>query len=257
MPRPTLLISDLHLSPADPATTAAFSAFLADTARQAEALYILGDLFEVWIGDDQLDDPFYADIARQLALLADTGVAVFFMAGNRDFLCGRRFTDEARLGYLADPTLIAPFGERLLLMHGDSLCTDDAAYQRFRRIVRNPLVQWLWRRLPYGWRNREAAQIRARSSASNRDKAAYIMDVNPGAVDAALCNANAHVLIHGHTHRPARHTGQDHTRWVLPDWHEGRGGYLKVSADGLALLTLAHEPWPGTTSQGASRENRA
>ncbi|GLS05311.1 UDP-2,3-diacylglucosamine hydrolase [Chitiniphilus shinanonensis] len=245
MSRPVLLISDLHLSPADPATVAAFEVFVAGPARQAQALYLLGDLFEVWIGDDQLDDPFYARIARQLAGLAASGVAVHFMAGNRDFLCGTRFARAAGLTLLPDPTVIAPFGAPLLLMHGDSLCTDDAAYQRFRRIVRNPLVQWLWRRLPYSWRNREAAQIRARSSASNRDKAAYIMDVNVGAVAQAMRQAGARVLIHGHTHRPARHAEAEGTRWVLPDWHAGHGGYLQVTAAGQTLCTLAHHPWPG------------
>ncbi|HSC80582.1 MAG TPA: UDP-2,3-diacylglucosamine diphosphatase [Chitinolyticbacter sp.] len=242
--RPTLFISDLHLSPADPATAHAFVRFLADTAREAEALYILGDLFEVWIGDDQLHETFYADVARQLGAIADGGVAVYFMAGNRDFLCSERFASAAGLTLLADPTVATLADQRLLLTHGDALCTDDASYQRFRRIVRHPLTQWLWLRLPYRWRIRQAAQIRDQSSSMNRSKAAYIMDVNPDAVAKLMRERHCDTLIHGHTHRPARHAVSAGTRWVLPDWHAGVGGYLRADANGLSLLTLDGQPWP-------------
>ncbi|WP_148715983.1 UDP-2,3-diacylglucosamine diphosphatase [Chitinolyticbacter meiyuanensis] len=248
MPRRTLFISDLHLSPADPATAQAFARFLADTAREADALYILGDLFEVWVGDDQLDEPFYANVARQLKALADHGVAVYFMAGNRDFLCGDRFAREAGLTVLADPSVVTTAGQRLLLAHGDALCTDDAGYQRFRRIVRHPLTQWLWLRLPYRWRNRKAAQIRDQSSSMNRSKAAYIMDVNPDAVVQLMRDNQCDTLIHGHTHRPTKHTVASGTRWVLPDWHAGVGGYLRVNERELTLLKLDGQRWPISTA---------
>ncbi|UXY16863.1 UDP-2,3-diacylglucosamine diphosphatase [Chitiniphilus purpureus] len=242
MPRPVLLISDLHLSPADPATAAAFAHFADGPAREAAALYILGDLFEVWIGDDQLREPFYAAVAARLTALGAAGVPVYFMPGNRDFLCGARFAQVARLTLLPDPTVIAPFGTPLLLMHGDTLCTDDAGYQRFRRVVRNRMVQWLWRHLPYGWRNREAGALRARSQAMNRGKASYVMDVNRDAVTHAMQAAGVALLVHGHTHRPARHNETSGTRWVLPDWHEGQGGLLRLTQQDARLLTLAGEP---------------
>ncbi|KAF0812733.1 UDP-2,3-diacylglucosamine hydrolase [Andreprevotia sp. IGB-42] len=233
-----LFIADLHLSPADPATVAAFHAFLQGPARTATTLYVLGDLFEVWIGDDQLDDPFYATQAQAFAQLAGNGTAVRFMPGNRDFLCGARFAREAGLTILPDPTVITPFGAPVLLAHGDAYCTDDAAYQRFRRIVRNPLTQWLWRRLPLRIRNREAAKLRQQSQQHNRQKSAYILDVNSTAVEAAMRAAASQLLIHGHTHRPACHQHAGGTRWVLPDWHEGRGGYLRLDRHGTAMLRL-------------------
>ncbi|SMC28766.1 UDP-2,3-diacylglucosamine hydrolase [Andreprevotia lacus DSM 23236] len=242
-PRPILFIADLHLSPADPATLAALHAFLAGTARAAAVLYILGDLFEVWIGDDQLAEPAYADIAASLRGLADSGVPVYLMPGNRDFLVGKRLARAAGLTLLPDPTVITPFGLPLLLAHGDAYCTDDAAYQRFRRIVRNPLTQWLWRRLPFALRNREAAKLRRQSQAHNRQKAAYIMDVNAAAVEHAMRTAASQTLIHGHTHRPAQHAHATGTRWVLPDWHAGQGGYLQLDADGISMHQLDGSPF--------------
>ncbi|BCL76163.1 UDP-2,3-diacylglucosamine hydrolase [Jeongeupia sp. HS-3] len=238
------MISDLHLSPADPATAEAFGRFLAGTARDARALYILGDLFDVWIGDDQLNDPFYAELAARLRALAASGVPVSFMAGNRDFLCGARFAREAGLTLIADPTPIAPFGTPVLLAHGDAYCTDDADYQRFRRIVRSPLVQWLWRRLPYRWRNREAAKLREKSTAMNQRKTADIMDVNRNAIEAAMRNAKVATLIHGHTHRPARHVEAAGVRWVLADWHAGSGGYLSLDERGVSMYALDGTPFP-------------
>ncbi|WP_051711357.1 UDP-2,3-diacylglucosamine diphosphatase [Andreprevotia chitinilytica] len=246
MTQPILFISDLHLSPADPATAAAFHAFLVGQAREATALYILGDLFEVWIGDDQSNDPFYAEQVRAIRALVDTGTPVYFMPGNRDFLCGNRFASAAGLALLADPTVIAPFGMPVLLAHGDAYCTDDAAYQRFRRIVRSPITQWLWLRLPFSWRNREAAKLRQQSQQHNRAKADYILDVNVQAVEAAMQWANSATLIHGHTHRPARHTQINGTRWVLPDWHAGAGGYLRLDESGPSLHALDDTIWPGT-----------
>lgn len=238
----TLFISDLHLSPADPATVAAFRHFLVHTAKQAQALYILGDLFEYWLGDDQLDDDFYGGIARELAQLADSGVALYFMAGNRDFLPGQRFAREARLRIMADPSVINPAGQALLLAHGDAYCTDDLAYQRYRKLARNRLVQWIWLHLPRRMRDREAAKLRQKSQAMNRHKAMMIMDVNDAAIEAAMQKYTCRVLIHGHTHKPAVHTYPSGTRYVLPDWHQGQGGYLLLDGARLSLHRLDGQP---------------
>ncbi|MDR3427206.1 UDP-2,3-diacylglucosamine diphosphatase [Silvimonas sp.] len=239
----TLFISDLHLSPADPATAQAFQRFLTQQARHASQLYILGDLFEMWIGDDQLDDPFYAEVAASIATLAEQGVAVFFMPGNRDFVCGTRFAQAAKLQILTDPSVITLANrQRVLLAHGDAYCTDDVAYMRFRRIIRNPLVRMIWLALPFGWRNRKAGQLRQQSSAMNRNKMRSIMDVNAAAIENALRRAQVDTLIHGHTHRPARHQEAAGTRWVLPDWYAGMGGYLQWQDGQWQMLTLNDTP---------------
>ncbi|QLG86962.1 UDP-2,3-diacylglucosamine diphosphatase [Chitinibacter bivalviorum] len=243
MHRPTLFISDLHLCPADAATVAAFRTFLRDTASQAAALYILGDLFEYWLGDDQLDDVFYGDIARQIAALQTAGVAVFFMAGNRDFLPSKRFAREAGLTILPDPSIIKVAGQQILLAHGDAYCTDDLDYQRYRKLARNPIVQWIWLHLPKKLRNQEAAKLRAKSMSMNQRKSMAIMDVNSAAIQAELIKYTTQVLIHGHTHKPSTHIYPQGQRWVLPDWHQGEGGYLRLDEHGLALYTLHNQPF--------------
>jgi UDP-2,3-diacylglucosamine hydrolase len=236
MTRPTLFISDLHLSPADPATAEAFLRFLQHTARNADALYILGDLFEYWLGDDQLDEPFYGQIAAELAALSRSGVAVYFMPGNRDFLPGKRFAQAAALSLLPDPSVVEIGQQRLLLAHGDAFCTDDVGYQRYRKLARNRLVQWIWLNLPRRIRNREAEKLRNKSKAMNQRKSQMIMDVNESAIAAAFRKYNTQVLIHGHTHKAAIHTYPSATRYVLPDWHQGQGGYLSISDDELRLF---------------------
>lgn len=233
--KPVYFISDLHLSPADPATAEAFAAFLTGPARQAQALYILGDLFEYWIGDDQLEDPFYAQQCRQIVALAASGVAVHFMAGNRDFLCARRFALACGLSILPDPSTIEIAGEKILLAHGDRYCTDDVRYQRFRKLVHNRALQWLWLHLPSWVRLAEARRLRQRSQDQTGRKPAAWIDVNPVAIASAMQLAGAHCMIHGHTHRPARHTLPTGTRYVLPDWHNGHGGYLRRDAEGWHL----------------------
>lgn len=218
-----LFISDLHLSPERPETTDAFFRFMEGPARQAQALYILGDLFEYWAGDD-LSDPFNQRIIKALADLAGRGVHTSLLVGNRDFLIGRRFARAAGLSLLPDPSLVPIDGHPTLLMHGDSLCTDDTAYMAFRRKVRHPLVLALLRHMPLALSRRLFIAGRRQSEAAKKNKARDIMDVNHGAVADAL-RAHGHPrLIHGHTHRPARH---DHTvdggtceRWVLSDWHD-------------------------------------
>lgn len=238
-----LFISDLHLSEADPATTDAFRRFLNGRARAASRLYILGDLFNAWIGDDQLAEPYYADIARDIKALAASGVAVYFMHGNRDFLCGKRLEREAGLRIVPDPSVITlDDGKPVLLAHGDAYCTDDVSYMKFRRIVRNRWVQAIWTALPYRWRNRKAGELRAQSSAANQSKMHTIMDVNAAAIEAALRQAGTDVMIHGHTHRPARHDAPFGIRWVLPDWYAGDGGYLQWHDGVWAMRTLGDAP---------------
>ncbi len=218
-----LFISDLHLSPERPETTAAFFRFMAGPARQAQALYILGDLFEYWAGDD-LADTFNQRIIAALADLAGHGVQVSLLVGNRDFLIARRFARAARLTLLPDPSLVPIDGHPTLLMHGDSLCTDDTAYMAFRRKVRHPLTLALLRNMPLALSRRLFIAGRKKSEAAKQGKSRAIMDVNAEAVAAVLRTHGHPRLIHGHTHRPARH---DHSvdggtceRWVLSDWHD-------------------------------------
>lgn len=238
MPSPILFISDLHLSPEDPATTAAFHAFLQGPASSASALYILGDLFEFWIGDDGLDEAFNAEIVTAIAQLANQGIKISFLAGNRDFLPGARFAAAAKLSILHDPSLIQAHGQTLLIAHGDALCTDDIAYQRFRRIVRHPLVQALFLALPRRWRQGQVEKLRQRSKASNQMKRSEIMDVNEEAVEQLMAQHHVQTLIHGHTHRPALHTLACGQRWVLPDWYQGHGGYLSVQEQNISMHLL-------------------
>ncbi|XZG69119.1 UDP-2,3-diacylglucosamine diphosphatase [Chitinibacteraceae bacterium HSL-7] len=228
-----LFVSDLHLSPMDPATYASFRRFLAGPARAARAIYLLGDVFEVWVGDDQLQEPFYADVAKALTALADQGVALYFIAGNRDFLCGPKLAAACRWTVLPEPQRVhTPIGP-VLVMHGDTLCSDDTNYQRFRRIVRHPMTQWLWRCLPYRWRSRRALRLRQQSSAMNRKKDVMLMDVNRDTVNMVMREYDVSKLIHGHTHRPAHHREEAGERWVLSDWHGGYGGYLALDDSGL------------------------
>jgi UDP-2,3-diacylglucosamine hydrolase len=216
-----LFISDLHLSPQRSALTALFIDFLARRARGAQALYILGDLFDAWIGDD--DDPL-PEVRQALLALTAAGTDCAIMHGNRDFLIGRRFARATGCRLIRDPCPITLGGERILLMHGDLLCTDDTAYQRFRRRVRNPVIQRLFLWTPLVRRRRVAADYRARSATAMAAKTAEIMDVNPDAVSAQMRRFGATRLIHGHTHRPGDHAlqinGAPAVRQVLADWHD-------------------------------------
>lgn len=224
--RSALIISDLHLDETRPATTAAFFRFLHREAPRAEALFILGDLFEYWVGDDQLDhDPLAREVAEKLAALVGTsGTTVYFMHGNRDFLIGQGFADAARLSIIADPSIVSINNETVLLMHGDTLCTDDVAYQRFRAMARNPDWQRDVLAKPYAERVALASTIRERSSTEKATKPEDIMDVAPASVDAAFREHGYLRMIHGHTHRPQTHVhqvdGHACTRVVLADWHD-------------------------------------
>jgi len=242
----TLFISDLHLDASHPEITEQFIGFLNSEAASAEALYILGDLFEAWIGDDDPD----ADKRRTIDALRRTtaaGVRCYVMHGNRDFLIGARFCRETGVKLLHDGTVIDLYGKRVLLLHGDTLCTDDQDYQRLRRIVRNPFVQFVMRRLSLQQRQRLAARMRAGSKAHIQamDRAApQIMDVNQNEVVATLKHYSVDCMVHGHTHRPAIHQlsidGKSATRIVLGDWYE-QGSVLRWSPDGYELAELARK----------------
>jgi UDP-2,3-diacylglucosamine hydrolase len=232
----SLFIADLHLAPERPATIGLFLGFLEGRARQAERLFILGDLFDAWIGDDD-DAPPYPEVRSALHALTASGVPCGLMHGNRDFLIGRRFSRDTGCTLLRDPHVTELAGTPTLLMHGDLLCTDDVPYQRFRRRVRNPLVQrlFLWKSLKR--RRAVAAEYRRRSGAATALKAEVIMDVNQAEVERRMRRFGVRRLIHGHTHRPADHTfsldGHPASRLVLADWHEDRGEVLVVCADGV------------------------
>ncbi len=230
-----LLISDLHLEEERPDITRAFLHFLDTRAAKAEALYILGDFFEAWIGDDAMT-PFQHDIARSLRRLSERGTRVFLMHGNRDFLIGQRFCREAGCALLADPSVVELAGEPVLLMHGDSLCTRDLGYMRLRRWLRNPVSLWLLRHLPLRTRHALARRLRKESQVQTRQKAADIVDVTPDEIPRVLRRHQARLLIHGHTHRPAQHTlvveGEPARRIVLGDW-DRQGWALQVDAQGF------------------------
>lgn len=232
----TLFISDLHLDSTQPDITHTFFYFLDHIARGADALYILGDFFENYIGDDN-DDPFIQTIIRALARFTATGTPVFFMPGNRDFLLGQSFADRAGITLIPDPTVITLYGQTILLMHGDQLCTDDKNHQRFRRFSRNRFVQTLFLSLPLSYRKKCADQLRKKSMQYNQRKSAEIMDVNQGAVTAALKKYGTKKLIHGHTHRPLI----TENRVVLDAWHT-HGNYLKIEADGHVAFTIIPSP---------------
>ncbi|MHB8679732.1 MAG: UDP-2,3-diacylglucosamine diphosphatase [Rudaea sp.] len=228
---PTLFISDLHLDEARPRLIAAFEEFLAGQARAAQALYVLGDLFESYIGDDD-DAPLNARVAQATRKLRDTGVPVFFMHGNRDFLLGPNYAERAGMTLLEDPTMIELTGERVLLMHGDTLCTDDAEYLQFRALVRNPAWQRTFLAKPLAERRAFAAQARGESRKHNANAKPEIMDVNQSAVESAMRMHGVRRLIHGHTHRPATHhfdvDGRKAERIVLGDWY-AQASVLRVN----------------------------
>jgi UDP-2,3-diacylglucosamine hydrolase len=234
-----LFISDLHLSAHESttaATVARFLQFLEGSARQATCLTILGDLFDYWAGDDDLADPFNTRIAAALHELADHGVAIDLMVGNRDFLIGNAFAAAAGVTLLLDPTVREIGGIKPLLTHGDTLCTDDADYQRFRAHVRSPEWQAQFLARPLAERKREIEALRARSEAEKRSKPMSIMDVNAQAVTELMHSHGADALIHGHTHRQGSHIhpvdGRACQRWVLGDWHPNRSSALRCTAAG-------------------------
>ncbi len=236
----TLFIADLHLQIEEPAITAGFLRFLQGEARHADALYILGDLFEAWIGDDD-PNPLHREIAIAIKALVDSGVPCFFVHGNRDFLLGKRYARDCGMTLLAEETVLDLYGRNILIMHGDTLCTDDTGYLAFRAKVHNPWIQTLFLALPLFIRSRIAAKMRAGSKAANSSKSMTIMDVNPQAVASVMAKHQVQWLIHGHTHRPYMHdlTVNDKPahRVVLGAWHT-EGSMIKVTPDGVELLAF-------------------
>jgi len=245
----TLFIADLHLDAARPEITRVFQQFLEREAcaAQAQALYILGDLFEAWIGDDD-DAPLVREIAIALCAVHDAGVPVYFMHGNRDFLLGHDYAARAGMQLLPDPSVVMLYGEPVLLMHGDLLCTDDVAYQAFRAQSRTPGWRETMLAQPLAVRRALAGQARSASQAhqqalktGNRAQFEIITDVAARTVENTFLRYGVKTLIHGHTHRPAVHTlqadGGPYTRIVLGDWYE-QGAVLRVDADGYRLDTL-------------------
>ncbi|WP_027910714.1 UDP-2,3-diacylglucosamine diphosphatase [Pseudomonas sp. URMO17WK12:I4] len=230
-----LLISDLHLEQERPDISRAFLHFLDTRARQAEALYILGDFFEVWIGDDAMT-PFQRGIAEALRRLSDSGTRIYLMHGNRDFLLGKAFCREAGCTLLGDPHVVSFNGESALLMHGDSLCTLDIGYQKMRRLLRNPLSLFILRNLPLNTRHKLARKLRSESRSQTRMKASDIVDVTPEEVQRVMAQYGVKMLIHGHTHRPAVHElqvdGRPARRIVLGDWDK-QGWALQVDESGF------------------------
>lgn len=237
---PVLFIADLHLDPARPEMIETFRAFCAGPARTVQALYILGDLFEVWIGDDD-DDPELARVQAAIADVTAAGIPAWFMAGNRDFLVGEDFFSRTGLQPLGDEQVIDLFGTPTLLCHGDTLCTDDVDYQHFRSQVRDPQWQRDFLSQPLAERRRVASSLREDSGDAMAAKESTAMDVNPDAVIEALTRTGTRRLIHGHTHRPGRHehrlNGDTAERWVLGDWFE-RGSVLVVTAEGIELRAV-------------------
>ncbi len=239
-----LLISDLHLAGERPESADRFFRFLDEQAAHAQALYVLGDLFEYWLGDDALEaqegDPLATRVATALAGLRRSGVKLGVMHGNRDFLMSDGFARTAQASLIDDPSVVELGGVATLLMHGDTLCTDDVDYQSWRRTCRSPQWQRDFLAQPLAERRRIGEGLRETSRSMGRAKSPEIMDVTSQAVQEAFRRHGVARLIHGHTHRPARHAlavdGRPCERWVLPDWY-GTGGYLEI-ADAQPRLVL-------------------
>ncbi len=238
----SLFISDLHLCQSRPEIQAQFLGFLRGLARQAQSLFILGDLFEYWAGDDDLSDPFNASIIAGLRELTDAGTALFLVRGNRDFLLLDVFIQAIGGQYLDDPSVLELHGWRVLLGHGDIWCTDDVAYQAFRQQVRNPVWQAQFLSQPLVARKAQIEALRLRSENEKSQKSMAIMDVNSHAIEDVFREYDyPQLLIHGHTHRPAQHLlsidGHASERWVLGDWYD-QGSCLRLDASGCSQVRL-------------------
>lgn len=241
------IAADMHLGPDAPATLQAFLGFIQEASVKADALFLCGDIFNVWIGDDhmRLPPPWLQEVCQALQAYGQHR-RLYIMRGNRDFLLGESAAKHLNAILLADVVSLHTDAGVIALSHGDELCTDDHAYQRFRHIVRWPWLQASYLTLPLRWRQAIADYFRRKSQGGNRTKASYIMDVNTKAVQQRLQDSQAIAVVHGHTHRPARHSIQTSPvvyRWVLPDWdyeHDQRGGYLCINADGLCLIRQQH-----------------
>jgi UDP-2,3-diacylglucosamine hydrolase len=237
----TLFISDLHLSAAHPLSSERFLSFAKNIDPQAEALYILGDLFEYWAGDDDLDDPFHRTITGTLRKLSEHGIQIYLMHGNRDFLMAEKLANACNARLLNDPTMLDLYGTPTLISHGDALCTDDEDYQAFRRQVRSTSWQQQFLAQPLSQRKTQIEQLRQQSEHAKSHKPMSIMDVNAETVCALLRDHGYPRLIHGHTHRPARHLhhldGHNCERWVLGDW-DTKANALRCDSSGIRWETI-------------------
>lgn len=234
----TYFIADLHLTESRPDITDCFLSFLAQDATSAEVLYILGDLFETWVGDDD-DSPYLETIAQALTKLSETGTKIYFIHGNRDFLLGNRFAKKANMTLLPEIDTIDLYEQRVVIMHGDTLCTRDVDYQAFRKKSRSWWWQAIIKSLPLFVRKKIAANYRKKSAAATSIKTQEIMDVTESEVVKCLEHFQSQLLIHGHTHRPAIHdliaNNAKAQRIVLGDWYE-QGAWLKVTPSSIELL---------------------
>lgn len=233
----TFFISDLHLQASQPQITRLFLQFLQESAHKADALYILGDLFEAWIGDDDLS-PFNTQILQALRAATQSGLPVYFMRGNRDFLIGRAFAKQTGVTVLNDPTVIELYGVRTLLMHGDSLCTLDKKHQRMRRLTSNRFCCWLGTQLPLSLRRKLSVLWRSKSRQHHQRLEDYVMDVYPETVGRIMQQYQTPRLIHGHTHRPKIHTLAHGQRIVLGAWHDTGSVLICDSSQTCQLQTL-------------------
>lgn len=248
----TLFISDLHLEADRPEIGEQFLDFLDEEAADAEALYILGDFFEYWVGDDDPDE-YYASIKRSLRAFTDSGVPVYFMHGNRDFMIGETFAEQTGVTILPDPYPLDLFGKRVLLSHGDALCTDDTEYQKVRTMTRNPDWQAMILAKPLEERIAIAKQARARSQDRNKTLSESIVDVNADAVRQTISEYGVEILLHGHTHRPGIHGVEVDDRFakrvVLGDWYD-QGSVLRWDEDGLELSAIPRQADRSETETG-------
>ena len=248
----TLFISDLHLEADRPEIGEQFLDFLDDEAADAEALYILGDFFEYWVGDDDPDE-YYASINRYLRAFTDSGVPVYFMHGNRDFMIGERFAAETGVTILPDPYPLELYGKSVLLSHGDAMCTDDVEYQQIRAMTRNPEWQSMMLGKPLEERIAIAKHVRAQSQERNKTLSESIVDVNPDAVRETISDHGVEILLHGHTHRPGIHGIEVDDRFakrvVLGDWYD-QGSVVRWDEDGLELSAMPRRVDPSESETG-------
>jgi UDP-2,3-diacylglucosamine hydrolase len=233
-PNSIIFISDLHLSAQDPIGVARFLDFLAGPAQHAKVLYILGDLFDVWVGED-LNTDFQIEIQKALIGLSEKGIGLFFIAGNRDFLIQARYLQKAGCKRLPDPTIINLHGTPTLITHGDKLCTQDIAYQRYRRVAQHPITRFLFMCLPKKTRQRIGQQLREKSQRYQKQQDVRILDVFLPTVDQWFTQYQVKQMIHGHVHRPAIHESGANKRLVLGDWHK-KISYIESTPEGIQLL---------------------
>ncbi len=233
----TLFISDLHLTPKRPDITQCFITFMREEAPNADALYVLGDLFDFWIGDDDPTD-FAKQIRNEFKSLVGKGIPVYFTHGNRDFLVGKKFAKQTHVVLLEEEHVINLYGEKAVVMHGDTLCTEDTGYLAFREKVHQPWLQWVFNRLPFFIKTRIVKKIQTGASNEKSHKSMVVMDVTPSEVFRVMEKHGVNTMIHGHTHRPNIHhtlfEGKESTRIVLGDWYE-QGSILVYSKEGYQL----------------------